>query len=59
MAFGYQGKILHVDLTTRELLVEEPDERFYRHYMGGSAMGAYYLLHNTPLTPIHWGRRIP
>jgi len=48
VAFGYQGKILHVDLTTRELSVEEPDERFYRHYMGGSAMGAYYLLHYTP-----------
>jgi aldehyde:ferredoxin oxidoreductase len=48
MAFGYQGKILHVDLTTGQLLVEEPDEKFYRRYMGGSAMGAYYLLQHTP-----------
>ena len=48
MPYGYHGKILHVDLTTRELEVEEPDETFYRKYMGGSAMGAYYLLKHTP-----------
>jgi aldehyde:ferredoxin oxidoreductase len=48
MAFGYQGKILHVDLTTGELAVEEPEARFYRRYMGGSAMGAYYLWRHTP-----------
>ena len=48
MPYGYHGKILHVDLNTREITVEEPDERFYRTYMGGSAMGAYYLLKNTP-----------
>ncbi|MFN2231837.1 MAG: aldehyde ferredoxin oxidoreductase family protein [Anaerolineae bacterium] len=49
MPYGYHGKILHVDLNTREITVEEPDERFYRTYMGGSAMGAYYLLKNTPV----------
>lgn len=48
MAYGYQRRILHVDLTTGQLKVEEPDERFYRTYMGGSAMGTYYLLQNTP-----------
>ena len=48
MPYGYHGKILHVDLTTRKLEVEEPDETFYRKYMGGSAMGAYYLLKHTP-----------
>jgi aldehyde:ferredoxin oxidoreductase len=47
MPYGYHGKILHVDLSTREITVEEPDERFYRTYVGGSAMGAYYLLKNT------------
>jgi aldehyde:ferredoxin oxidoreductase len=46
--FGYHGRILHVDLTTSRLEVEQPDEAFYRHYMGGSALGAYYLLKNTP-----------
>ena len=48
MPYGYHGKILHVDLTIGSLTVEEPDELFYRVYMGGSAMGLYYLLKNTP-----------
>jgi len=48
MSYGYTGKILHVDLTTGKLEVEEPDESFYRKYMGGSAMGATYLLKHTP-----------
>ncbi len=45
---GYQGKILHVNLTSQTLEIEEPEESFYRKYMGGSAMGMYYLLKNTP-----------
>ena len=48
MANGYNGKILHVDLTQGALEVEQPNEDFYRKYMGGSAMGAYYLLRDTP-----------
>ena len=48
MPFGYHGKILHVDLTAGKLEVEEPEEAFYRKYMGGSAMGVYYLLKHTP-----------
>ena len=48
MPNGYQGKILHVNLTTGTLEVEEPEEQFYRTYMGGSAMGGYYLLKHTP-----------
>ncbi len=48
MPYGYQGRILHVDLTDGTLDVEQPDEAFYRKYVGGSAMGAYYLLKNTP-----------
>ncbi|UCG25685.1 MAG: aldehyde ferredoxin oxidoreductase, partial [Chloroflexota bacterium] len=45
---GFIGKILHVDLTKGKLEIEEPDEAFYRHYLGGSLMGLYYLWHNTP-----------
>jgi aldehyde:ferredoxin oxidoreductase len=45
---GYTGKILHVDLTSGALEVEEPPEELYRTYMGGSALGLYYLLRNTP-----------
>jgi aldehyde:ferredoxin oxidoreductase len=44
MPFGYHGKILRVDLNTSELNVEEPNEEFYRKYMGGSGLNLYYLL---------------
>jgi aldehyde:ferredoxin oxidoreductase len=48
MTYGYTGKILHIDLTTEKLEVEEPGETFYRKYVGGSGMGAYYLFKHTP-----------
>ncbi len=48
MSFGYVGKILHVDLTAGRLETETPDEAFYRKYMGGSAMGLYYILRDVP-----------
>ena len=48
MPFGYHGKVLHVHLSEGRLAVEEPDERFYRTYMGGSALGLHYLLRHTP-----------
>jgi len=49
MPHGYNGKILHVDLTNSRLEMEEPSEGFYRKYMGGSAMGMYYVLRDTPI----------
>lgn len=48
MPNGYNGKILHVDLTKGALTVEEPDEAFYRKYLGGSAMGMHYILRDMP-----------
>lgn len=45
--FGYHGRILHLDLTTRSTRVEEPDEIFYRLYAGGGLLGTYYLLKET------------
>ncbi|MCA9917958.1 MAG: aldehyde ferredoxin oxidoreductase family protein [Anaerolineales bacterium] len=48
MLYGFTGNILHVDLTNRTLEIEKPSEEFYRHYMGGSLMGLYYLWQNTP-----------
>lgn len=48
MPNGYNGRILHVDLTKGSLNIEEPNEAFYRKYMGGSAMGTYYLLKEMP-----------
>lgn len=44
MPYGYNGKILRVDLTKQEITVETPPELFYRRYMGGRAFAAYYLL---------------
>ena len=48
MPNGYSGKILHVNLSTQALTVEEPPEGFYRMYMGGSALNLYYLLREMP-----------
>ena len=48
MAHGYNGKILHVDLSTQKFTIEEPPEEFYRKYLGGSAINSYYLLKMVP-----------
>jgi len=44
MPYGYNGRILRVDLTQERLSEEEPSEIVYRKYMGGSALALYYLL---------------
>jgi aldehyde:ferredoxin oxidoreductase len=44
MPCGYNGKILHVDLSSVLLKIETPSEAFYRKYMGGSALNLFYLL---------------
>jgi aldehyde:ferredoxin oxidoreductase len=38
------GAIAHVDLSTAAVEVEHPEEAFYRKYLGGGMIGAYYLL---------------
>jgi len=48
MPYGYTGKILHVNLSSGALTVETPPEAFYRAYLGGSAMGTYYILKHMP-----------
>jgi aldehyde:ferredoxin oxidoreductase len=48
MRYGYHGKILHADLNRQEFRIEEPPEKFYREYLGGSAIALYYILHHTP-----------
>jgi len=40
---GYQGKILHVDLTSRASRVEEVDESMARLFLGGNGFGAKIL----------------
>ncbi|MFX0007996.1 MAG: aldehyde ferredoxin oxidoreductase family protein [Promethearchaeota archaeon] len=44
MVNGYTGNILRVDLTNKEISIENPDEIFYRRYIGGEGFVAYYLL---------------
>ncbi|MEE3254707.1 MAG: aldehyde ferredoxin oxidoreductase N-terminal domain-containing protein [Chloroflexota bacterium] len=46
MSFGYHGKILHVNLTDSSIFEERPPDAFYRKYLGGSAMGMYYILND-------------
>lgn len=48
MLNGFAGRVLHVDLTIGKLEIEQPEEAFYRQYVGGSLMGLYYLWKNTP-----------
>lgn len=56
MSYGYTGKILRVNLTSKKIEIETPDDNFYRSYMGGSNIGLYYLLNELkpnidPLSP--------
>ncbi len=44
MPYGYNGKVLHVNLTNSSYDIEDPDELFYRKYLGGKGFVAYYLL---------------
>jgi aldehyde:ferredoxin oxidoreductase len=44
MANGYSGKILRIDLTSGKISIDKQDEAFYRTYMGGWGLVAYYLL---------------
>lgn len=49
MLYGYNGKILYVDLSTKKITVETPPQKFYRMYLGGSALGTYYCLRDIPV----------
>ena len=46
--YGYHGKILHVDLTTRTYRQERKPEAWYRMYIGGVSMAARLLWENSP-----------
>ncbi|MGC9395272.1 MAG: aldehyde ferredoxin oxidoreductase family protein [Anaerolineae bacterium] len=54
--YGYSGKILHIDLTTRKTWVETKPEAWYKAYIGGVSMAARLLWENIkpgcePLSP--------
>lgn len=44
MAYGYNGIILRVDLSTGQISAEELAENVYREYLGGPGLAAYLLL---------------
>ncbi len=46
--YGYNGKILKVNLSSAEITVDRPDAAFYRTYLGGSLLGSYYVFKETP-----------
>lgn len=48
MSYGYTGKILHVDLSNRNIEIEEKDEAFYRSHLGGRGIGYHYLMKMVP-----------
>ena len=44
MKYGYLGKIIRIDLSNKSIKIEEPNDIFYRTYMGGKGFIAHYLL---------------
>lgn len=44
MSHGYNGRILRVNLTKKEIFEESLPDTVYRKYMGGSALALYFLL---------------
>ncbi|WP_455367200.1 aldehyde ferredoxin oxidoreductase family protein [[Eubacterium] cellulosolvens] len=41
--YGYNGKIIRVDLSSPKITEEKIDESTYRNYLGGTGLGAYFL----------------
>src|SRR4030095_4420301 len=48
MASGITGKLLHVDLTSRQTRTEEMPEPVMRKFLGGGALAAHILLRDLP-----------
>ncbi len=48
MPNGYIRKILRVDLTSREISIDRHDDVFYRTYVGGAGIIAYYGIIRLP-----------
>ncbi|MFX1449605.1 MAG: aldehyde ferredoxin oxidoreductase family protein [Promethearchaeota archaeon] len=46
MVNGYMGKILIVDLASKDIKIEKPNEDFYLNYLGGTGTGVRYLYDN-------------
>jgi len=48
MPYGYNGRILRINLGNGSIGVEEPGEKFYRRYLGGRGFISYFLLKELP-----------
>ncbi|MFC2079138.1 aldehyde ferredoxin oxidoreductase family protein [Candidatus Bipolaricaulota bacterium] len=48
MPNGYCGKMMYINLAERTAQIEEPDEAFYRTYLGGWGIIAHELLKRAP-----------
>ncbi|MAG34792.1 MAG: aldehyde ferredoxin oxidoreductase, partial [Dehalococcoidia bacterium] len=48
MSLPINHRVLHVDLTERSVWTEQPDETFYRRFVGGRGMIAHQLLTAVP-----------
>ncbi|MDK2878925.1 MAG: aldehyde:ferredoxin oxidoreductase [Thermoanaerobacteraceae bacterium] len=48
MAYGYNGKILRIDLSSGVITIEEKEESFYRNLLGGRNIAAYMMLKEIP-----------
>ncbi|MDC7227747.1 MAG: aldehyde ferredoxin oxidoreductase family protein [Spirochaetales bacterium] len=47
MAYGYWGKVLRINLTTGKVSYEKIEEDIMRTYIGGSGLGAKFLIEET------------
>ena len=47
--YGYNGKILRINLSTRCYSVDKPSEDYYKHYGGGRGIIIHTLLSEVPL----------
>ena len=45
---GFNGKIVRVDLTDRDISIEHPSTDFYRQYIGGRGFIIHHLLNELP-----------
>ena len=48
MVYGYNDKVLMVDLTTGKISIENPGEKILRKYSGGNGLGMYYCMRDIP-----------
>lgn len=46
--YGFRDKILRVNLTDKSITIEHPSEDFYKKYLGGRNIAAYYMLKEIP-----------